>query len=214
MANESEIEEVVLKAESALPLEKDGLASLARGALILTNKRLVFAEPKTSRGEVIAALAVLATGLAGGIVYQELAKKWASVRDLDEMKAAMAQANSFELPLEHITELELDKVTWGFSLSKLVVRWKTPSGLSQAALSIMGTTHGQVNRRLDEWAKAIGDASGAGIVSPVYLAKKAWQTSEISPESKKFMKQCSKCGNWSPKASEKCGACGGEFNPN
>jgi len=49
---------------------------------------------------------------------------------------------------------------------------------------------------------------------PQYLAKKAWQTSEISPESKKFMKQCSKCGDWSPKASEKCGACGGEFNPN
>ena len=49
-----------------------------------------------------------------------------------------------------------------------------------------------------------------------YLApiQKAWQESEITSESKKFMKQCSKCGKWSPKASEKCGACGREFNPN
>jgi len=141
-------------------------------------------------------------------------KKWTSVKDLDEMKAAMARADSFELPLESVTELNLDKVRWGFSVSKLVVRWKTPSGPSQAALSITGITHGQVNRRLDEWAKALEDASGVGIVSPApqqYLAKKAWQTSEISPESKKFMKQCSKCGKWSPKASEKCAACGEEL---
>jgi uncharacterized membrane protein YeaQ/YmgE (transglycosylase-associated protein family) len=166
-----ESEEVVLKADSALLLEKDdkksgGLTSLCSGALILTNKRLVLAQAEMSRDKKAVALASLAIGLAGAMVAAELAKKWASVKDLDEMKAAMAQPNSFELPLENISELKLDKVRWGFSLSKLIVRWKTPSGLSHAALSIMGITHGQVNRRLDEWAKAIGDARANGAQTP------------------------------------------------
>jgi len=35
-----------------------------------------------------------------------------------------------------------------------------------------------------------------------------WSSEELTEEDRKFMKQCSGCGAWSPLASEVCGSCG------
>jgi hypothetical protein len=124
-------------------------------------------------------------------------KQWASVKGLDEMKTAMARPNSFELPLENITEMNLDRVRWGFDVSKLIIRWTKPSGVGQAALSIVGgITRGRVIRDLEEWVRAIEDTR-----------RGEFQIPTVSEEDKKYMRQCRNCAKWIPNAAETCPEC-------
>jgi ribosomal protein L40E len=43
---------------------------------------------------------------------------------------------------------------------------------------------------------------------PAPTPKPAYESWEVSYADKTHMKQCTSCGAWSPKASEKCGRCG------
>lgn len=142
-------EETILKTESGLGLKERGGKKYRfnppAGTLILTDRRLIFAQS----GEGLAKRMV-AAGLLGSIALKSMMK----VKP-EELDKALERPESFQLSLPDISEATIEKqLTTPF----LAVKWKAPEN-PKAVFYKVGVYSG-LKGLFDEWVKAIQDAKG------------------------------------------------------
>jgi hypothetical protein len=114
-------EETILKSESGLGLKQKGDKKFSfnppAGSLVLTDRRLIFAE---SGGEF--AKRIVAGALLGGIVGSEAIRAMTKVK-AEDLDKAFERPNSFQMNLDDILEVKTERV---LGASFLSVQWNAP----------------------------------------------------------------------------------------
>jgi hypothetical protein len=173
-------EETVLKSESGFGLREKGGKKYnfnpPAGTLILTDKRLIFAQ---SGGSL--AKRMVAGGLFGDIGLKAMTK----VKP-EELDKAFERPESFQLSLQDISEVKTEKK---LTTPYLSVEWRAPDNL-KAVFYKIGVYRGLKN--FDEWTKAIQDAKTPTPTSQSEgVGKFCIGCGQKIPENVKF---CPKCG--------------------
>jgi hypothetical protein len=178
-------EETVLNSESGLGLKQRGDKKYSfnppAGTLILTDKRLIFAQ--SDKG---LAKRMVAGGLLGDVGLKAMTK----VKP-EELDKALERPESFQLNLQEIIEAKTEKKLGTPYLSVQSCASDTPRAMFYRAAPVSSGFH---LRGFDEWAKAIQDA----------------KTSTPNAPSESAQKSCVGCGEKIPEDAKFCPKCGGK----
>ena len=177
-------EETVLKSESGLGLKQVGDKKFRfnppAGTLILTDKRLIFAQS----GEGLAKRMV-----AGGLLGEIGLKAMTKVKP-EELDKAMKRPESFQLDLQDIAEAKTEKQ---LGTPYLSVQSNTPDKPSAMLYRVAPVSSGFRLKGFDEWTKVIQEAkTSTPNPSPDSIEKFCVACGEKIPEEAKF---CPKCGD-------------------
>ncbi len=145
-------DEAILVTESGFGLKQRGDKKYRfnppAGTLILTDKRLIFAQ---SGGEF--AKRLLAGGRLGGIIGSEALRAMTKVK-AEELDKALEKSESFEVKLQDISEVKTERQLGAALLS---LQWNDPEK-PKALLYRTGMISGF--QGFDDWIKAIQDVKG------------------------------------------------------